>query len=130
MSNGKPAAVLSAMQPDPTWDAESYDEEVQTLARKGLTYRVWGGDWCPDCRRQLPQFAAALDAADVSAERLQVYSVDRENGKKVGKGLEEFGVDRIPTVIVENADGEELARFVEQESRPIAGFLADELDAT
>lgn len=129
MSDANPVAVLSTMQPDPTWDAESYDAEVQRLARKGLTFRIWGGDWCPDCRQQLPQFAAALDAAGVPEARIQAYSVDRENGEKVGEGLEEYGVSLIPTVVVEDASGEEIARYVEEEAKPIAGFLSDKIDA-
>lgn len=127
MSEVTPATVLSTMEPDPAWDAASYEEAVETLGREGLTFRVWGGDWCPDCRQQLPQFAAALDAAGVPDERIHAYTVERENGEKVGDGLEEYGVELIPTVIVEDDDGEELARFVEEERKPIAAFLADEL---
>lgn len=125
MAEAKPEAVLSTMQPDPTWDAASYEEEVALLGREGLTFRVWGGDWCPDCRQQLPQFAAALDAAGVPDERIHAYAVDRENGEKVGEGLDEFGVELIPTVIVEDEAGEEIARFVESEGKPITAYLAD-----
>jgi thiol-disulfide isomerase/thioredoxin len=116
------------MEPDPAWDAASHEETVETLGREGLTFRVWGGDWCPDCRQQLPQFAAALEAAGVPDERIHASAVERENGEKVGEGLDEYGVDLIPTVVVENDAGEEFARFVESEAKPIAQFLADELD--
>ncbi|MFB6220806.1 MAG: TlpA family protein disulfide reductase [Halolamina sp.] len=125
----EPEAVLSTMQPDPTWDAESYEDEVQALAREGLTFRVWGGDWCPDCRQQLPQFAAALDAAGVPDERIHVSAVERENGEKVGAGLEAYGVELIPTVIVEDDHGEEIARFVENEGKPITAYLAEAIES-
>lgn len=128
MSEAKPEAVLSSMQPDPVWDAASHEDAVETLAREGLTFRVWGGDWCPDCRTQLPQFAAALDAAGVTDERIHTYAVERENGEKVGEGLEEYSVSLIPTVIVEDERGEEITRFVESEEKPIVAFLADAVE--
>ena len=42
------------------------------------------------------------------------------------KDVEEYGIELIPTVIVER-DDEEVARFVESEDRPIAEYLAAEL---
>jgi thioredoxin 1 len=129
MSDLNPEAVLSTMEPDPAWDAASYETEVDALGREGLTFRVWGGDWCPDCRQQLPQFAAALDAAEVPAERIHVHAVNREDGEKVGEGLDEFDIDLIPTVIVEDENGEELGRFVESETKPIAAYVADVIEA-
>jgi len=115
------------MEPDPAWDAASYEETVTALARDGLTFRIWGGDWCPDCRNQLPQFAAALAAADVPDERVHTYAVKRENGEKVGESMGEYGVDLIPTVIVETDDGE-IARFEESEAQPIAQYLAHAIE--
>jgi len=129
MSEATPESVLSTMQPDPAWDEASHEADVATLGREGLTYRVWGGDWCPDCRNQLPQLAAALDAAAVPDERIHTYAVEREDGEKVGEGLEAYGVSLIPTVIVEGEDGDEIARYVEQEDRPIAAYLADAIEA-
>jgi len=129
MSEATPESVLSTMQPDPTWDEASHEADVATLGRDGLTYRVWGGDWCPDCRNQLPQFAAALDAAAVADEHIHTYAVEREDGEKVGQGLAAYDISLIPTVIVEDEDGEEIARYVEQEDRPIAAYLADAIEA-
>lgn len=119
---------LETMRPNPAWDAAAYDDVVDTLADATVTYRVWGGDWCPDCRQQLPDFAAALDAADVSAERLHVYPVERGADGKVGEKVEAYDVDRIPTVVVEDDDGSELDRFVENEPVPVAVYVADLID--
>lgn len=118
---------LETMRPNPAWDAASYEDVVQTLADTPATFRVWGGDWCPDCRQQLPDFAAALRAADVSDDRLHVYPVERGEDGKEGEKLEAYGVERIPTVVVTDDAGEELSRFVEDEPVPIAVFLADRL---
>jgi len=100
---------------------------AEALGAEDLTYRVWGGDWCGDCRRQLPAFAAALDAAGVPAERIEEYPVETAaDGSKTGPKVEEYGITRIPTVVVER-DGREVARFVEAADRPVAAYLAARL---
>jgi thiol-disulfide isomerase/thioredoxin len=100
---------------------------VAALAQDGLVFKIWGGDWCPDCRRQLPDFGAALAAADVPSDRIEHYPVEKaDDGSKVGPGVEAYGIEFIPTVVVER-DGEELARFVEDADVSIAEYLAAEL---
>jgi thiol-disulfide isomerase/thioredoxin len=127
MSNAE-SETLETMQPNPTWDAASYEDAVEALGAEGLVFKVWGGDWCGDCRRQLPDFAAALDAADVPEDRIAHYPVEKEDdGSKVGPGVEKYGIEYIPTVVVER-DGREVARFVEDEPIPIAVYLAERLD--
>ncbi|WP_129115685.1 thioredoxin family protein [Halegenticoccus tardaugens] len=120
--------TLETMEPNPTWDAASHEEIVDALSDDELVFKVWAGDWCKDCRRQLPDFAAALDAAGASGERVEHYPVEKaEDGTKVGPGVEEYGVEYIPTVVVERG-GEEIARFVEEEPVPIAAYLAERID--
>ena len=136
---------LESMSPNPTWTADAYEDTVETLREHDeVTYKVWGGDWCKDCRSQLPDFAAALDAAGVSEDRIEVFPVEREDGEKVGPGVEEYGIELIPTVVVErdasasSADAEapgtasdvdrELFRFVEDSNVPAAVFVARHLD--
>jgi thiol-disulfide isomerase/thioredoxin len=117
---------LESMEPNPAWDAASHADAVEALSTSGLTFLVWGGDWCPDCRSLLPDFAAALDAAGVPDDRIRANSVD---GDKDGELTDEYGVGYIPTVVVER-DGEELARFVEDEGMAIAEYLAERLRET
>jgi thiol-disulfide isomerase/thioredoxin len=122
---------LTTMEPDPVWDAEAYAYTVETLSAFADTavFRVWGGDWCKDCRSQLPEFGAALEAAGVPAERIEHYPTEKlDDGSKTGPGVEAYGIEYIPTVVVE-VDGEEVARFVESADVPIAVSLADELAA-
>jgi thioredoxin 1 len=114
---------LATMEPNPAWDAVAYEESVEALAEPDLVFRIWGGDWCGDCRKQLPDFAAALDAAGVPDDRIEEYAVDQD---KQGPGVEEYGIEFIPTVVVER-DGEEVARFVESEPVPIAVYLGDQV---
>ena len=121
---------LETMEPNPVWTEEAYAESVDVLGklRDELTYKVWGGDWCIDCRSQLPDFAAALAAADVPESRIEHYPVEKEeDGSKTGPAVEEYGIELIPTVVVER-NGEEVARFVEDEPVPIVVYLARELE--
>jgi thiol-disulfide isomerase/thioredoxin len=121
--------ALDTLEPNPAWDAPSHEQAIETLAaHEDLVYRVWGGDWCKDCRSQLPDFGAALDAAGVPDEQIVHYELDQN---KEGPGVEEYDIEYIPTVVVER-DGDEIARFVEKEPVPIAVSLArclrEELD--
>lgn len=120
---------LETMEPDPVFDPDAHAETVAAFeaAAADLAVKVWGGDWCVDCRRQLPGFAAALRVAGVPEERVDHYPVEKEeDGSKTGPRVEEYGVDRIPTIVLER-DGEEVARFVEEEPAPPAVYLADRL---
>ena len=120
---------LETMEPDPLWDAAAHETAVETLAvwAETAVFKIWGGDWCGDCRGQLPGFGAALEAAGVPDERVEHYPVETAaDGSKTGPGVEEYDVTLIPTVVVE-AEGRELARFIEEESVPIAEYLAEQL---
>lgn len=118
--------MLETMRPPAAAD-DVDDETLDALGADGLVYRVWGGDWCGDCRQQLPVFASALAAAGVPDERIHEYPVEKEaDGSKTGEKVAAYGIERIPTVVVER-DGEEIARFVEAADEPIATYLADRL---
>jgi thiol-disulfide isomerase/thioredoxin len=111
--------------------ADALDDDVLAALGDGdYRFKVWGGDWCGDCQRQLPAFAAALEAAGVPDDRIEDFPVTKGPNGKEGEGVDEYGIELIPTVVVENADGEELARFVEEADVSIAEFLARELAAS
>jgi thiol-disulfide isomerase/thioredoxin len=118
--------MLETMRPPA--DADEFDDDtLAALGADGLVYRVWGGDWCGDCRQQLPAFASALSAAGVPEDRIHEYPVEKEaDGSKTGEKVDEYGIERIPTVVVER-DGEEVARFVEAADEAIATYLAARL---
>ena len=118
---------LETMEPNPVWVADAYAETVDVLEAYGqdLVVRVWGGDWCKDCRAQLPDFGAALDAAEIPEKNIVHHELDQD---KQGPGVDEYGIEFIPTVVAEY-EGDEIARFVEDEPVPIAVYLADEIEA-
>lgn len=121
--------ALSTMEPNPVWNADAHEETVTILSEwtDSATFLVWGDDGCKDCRGQLPDFAAALDAAGVPDERIVHYEVERlADGGKRGPRVAEYGIELIPTVVVER-DGTEVARFVESAPVSIAESIADQL---
>lgn len=121
---------LETLQPDPDRSIDLPAEVLEALAADGLVYHVWGGDWCGDCQAQLPPFAAALEAAGVDDDAIETYPVEKDDdGSKVGPGVDAYGIEYIPTVVVER-DGEELARVVETGDPSIAEELAEALSAT
>ena len=117
--------ALETMEPNPVWASDAYADTLDTLAEhRGLVYNVWGGDWCKDCRAQLPDFSAALEEADIPAENIVHHELDED---KQGPGVAEYGIEYIPTVVVEHR-GEEVARFVEEEPVPVAVYLAQRIE--
>ena len=122
--------TLETMTPDPSWDAGAHPDVVETFSALGEEYvfLVWGDDGCVDCQERLPAFGAALSAASIPDDRVVQYPVERlPEGEKRGPKVEEYGIERIPTVVVER-DGEEVARFVEEADLPIPEFLARRLE--
>ncbi|WP_459820706.1 TlpA family protein disulfide reductase [Halorubrum luteum] len=119
--------TLETLAPDPEIDEETFDEDVLAALDGDYVYKVWGGDWCGDCQAQLPRFGAALAAAGIPDDRIEQYPVTKGENGKDGPGVDEYGIELIPTVVVEAADGTQLARFVEDADVPIATFLAQEL---
>jgi thiol-disulfide isomerase/thioredoxin len=118
---------MESTEPTPTWDAAAHSETVDAFeaAVGEVTYRVWGADWCGDCRSTLPDFFAALEAAGVPDDKVEVYEVDEE---KQGEGVEAYDVTHIPTIVAERDEtGEEVARFEESEDQPAAQYVAERL---
>ena len=119
---------LETMTPADGWEPTHGSEDAITaLAAADYTFHVWGGDWCIDCQEQLPAFGAALDNAGVDDDRIEHYPVEKnDDGSKTGPGVDEYGIEYIPTVVVEH-DDEEIARFVESAPDSIAVTLGREL---
>ena len=120
--------TLETLAPAADVDADAFDDAVlAALGADEYVFKVWGGDWCGDCQRQLPVFGAALAAAGVPDDRIEAYPVTKGPDGKEGELVDEYEIELIPTVVVESPEGEELARFVEEADVPIAEYLADGL---
>ena len=120
--------TLETLAPAADLDADAFDDAVvDALAADDYVFKVWGGDWCGDCQRQLPEFGAALAAAGVPDDRIEAFPVTKGPDGKEGELVDEYGIELIPTVVVESPEGDELARFVEEEAVSIAEYLAERL---
>ena len=122
--------TLETLQPDPAWERQEHEREVQLFRslRDQLTIRIWCGDWCKDCQAQLPGFGAALTAAGIDLEEVLTNPVEKaDDGSKRGPGVSAYDIKYIPTIVIE-ADGREVARYVESEDegRPLE-VLTDQL---
>lgn len=118
--------TLRTMQPDPTWDSTAHADTVAAFEAVGedITVHIWGGDWCGDCRRELPKLAAALRAAEIPEGAINHHVVDQD---KQGDLVSTYEVTKIPTIVIE-IDGESVARFEERADRPAPEALAGELE--
>ncbi|OTE99089.1 thioredoxin family protein [Halorubrum sp. SD683] len=120
--------TLETLAPADDLDADAFDDSVlDALAADDYVFKVWGGDWCIDCQRQLPEFGAALAAAGVPDDCIESFPVTKGPDGKEGELVEAYEIGLIPTVVVESPEGEEVARFVEEEAVSIAEYLADRL---
>lgn len=122
--------ALETMTPDPDWEPDDAERAAaEELARQApsLEIKVWGGDWCGDCRAALPRFAAALAAVGIDPGEVQQFPVEkRADGTKVGPGVDEYDVTAIPTIVIER-DETVHARFVESGADPAVVELVDQL---
>ena len=120
----------------PGWRDE-YDEaepdlsSIERLSSAAGSYRIVTvlGSWCHDSRREVPRLVKILDVLDSPAFSLEMVGVDRtrridDAGLAASSGVERT-VDRVATIVVFDADGNELGRVVETPERPIEELLVE-----
>jgi thiol-disulfide isomerase/thioredoxin len=73
--------------------------------------KVFTGDWCPDCRINVPRFFSIIMALDDADFGLEIIEVSRDMSDESNL-VERMGVMAIPTFIFFK-DGEELGRIIE-----------------
>ncbi|HHQ48619.1 MAG TPA: hypothetical protein ENK19_07015, partial [Acidobacteria bacterium] len=120
----------------PGWQA-SYDGytpdpgAIDQLRDAAGSYRIVAvlGSWCSDSEREVPHLEKVLDAVGGNRFSLELIGVDRT--MIVGRGLLPEGVlpgrkaERVPTIVVLDADGQELGRVVETAERPLEQLLVE-----
>lgn len=107
-------------QPHQTWFNEQYDsyepdrqmmDELAPLLEE-TDVVIFMGTWCGDSRREVPNFYAILDEADVTPKSLKIIALDTK--KATPAGLEKGkNIERVPTFIFMK-NGREIGRIVEQ----------------
>lgn len=84
--------------------------EIKKLM-KGVQVTTVMGTWCPDSKRETPDFYKIMKAADVPDSDLELIGVD--HNKTSPNGIEKgMDIERVPTFIFIK-DGKELGRIVE-----------------
>lgn len=90
--------------------------------------KIFFGSWCPDSKRELPDFMKILEKSNYELDKVDLIAMDR--GKSTPENLEQgFDILMVPTIIFYK-NGKEINRFVEypQESleKDVAKILTGE----
>jgi len=112
----------------------SYQPDHEAIARLQTaagSYRLMTvlGSWCSDSEREVPHLKKVLDAIGGDRFALELVGVDRT--LVAGRGLLPEGVlpgrraERVPTIVVLDADGQELGRVVETAEMPLEQLLVE-----
>ena len=87
------------------------------------------GTWCSDSKREVPRLEKIVES--VGKETLEPRYIGVDRTKRI-RGLEfpngllvDDTAERVPTIIVVDADGHELGRVVETAQRPLEQMLVE-----
>ncbi|UCE73999.1 MAG: thioredoxin family protein [Methanomassiliicoccales archaeon] len=92
----------------------------------GLKIKIFTGDWCPDCRIQLPRFLALILALDQENIDLEFIEMKRDMKDELG-AAEMMNILAIPTFIFIRNE-KELGRIIERPRRRMEEDIAEILD--
>jgi thiol-disulfide isomerase/thioredoxin len=96
---------------------------VQGLARIRQRFSLvsFSAHWCKDCVQNIPALVKSLRSA--KNVNIELVMIDVDDNKKTAQ---EANVRAIPTIIIYNAEGNEVARIIENPSKGF-GSLEEEL---
>jgi hypothetical protein len=102
----------------PTWkaDYDLYQPDqaiVDELSVFRDNYRIVCvlGVWCSDSRDGVPTFLKALDVANLTRVKIELFGVDRKKEDPLASARK-YGVERVPTFIIYRED-KEIGRMIE-----------------
>ncbi|AWG23956.1 thioredoxin family protein [Flavobacterium kingsejongi] len=106
--------------PDANWFIPTYRDYTPDAATVTLLQQyihtiqivIYMGNWCQDCREQVPAFYKILDGISFEEGKLLVVGMDRDKNIP-GKEIPLPDIQRIPTFIVLQ-QGKEIGRIVEK----------------
>jgi len=102
---GWEAADWYRLQPDKAASLKTLQNEAQA------DFLIFGGSWCKDTLQQLGMIMAILEQAEVPAERVRLFGVDRSKKEPSGAAAG-YAVQRVPTLVILSGSGE-MGRIVE-----------------
>lgn len=71
------------------------------------------GTWCSDSQLDVPHLVNLLDEIEFDREKIEFWAVNR-NKTEPAAILDKYEIKYVPTIIVFDKDGKEVARIVEQ----------------
>ncbi|MFO8087578.1 MAG: thioredoxin family protein [Bacteroidales bacterium] len=87
---------------------------IQTKAGKHQVI-ILLGTWCIDSKQQVPRFIKILESINFPMENVRIYAVDRNKESNEQKDMaSRYALERIPTFIFIDANGNETGRIVER----------------
>ena len=92
--------------------------ELKKLGR-GYTVVVFSAEWCPDCKRNVPVLDLLSEAADIEVRVFGHIMRDAKDSTRKWAvppsppEVEEFGVTKIPFIVVLDGNGEKIGEIVE-----------------
>ena len=106
----RPGPTLSLAE-EATW-SQSWNESVRHSRSSGKPALVlFTADWCPDCRDFESRTLSRPDVRDYMESRHTSILVDLTSGDSPNQALaRQYGVRAIPTLVLYDKDGRELAR--------------------
>ncbi len=88
-----------------------------------LMIKVFYGEWCPDCRIQLPRFLSVILALSEENIDLEFIEVNRDKKDRQGKA-EKMNVLAVPTFIFFR-NGDEIGRIIERPNDKMERDIAE-----
>lgn len=114
-------SVLAVSAADGEWltDLEKAQQQAKS-EKKVVLLDFTGSDWCPPCKKLAKDVFSSQEFKDFAKEKLVLVEVDFPAKKKLSdeqkqandKLKEQFKIEAYPTIVLLDASGKELDRFV------------------
>ena len=98
---------------------DKYNPDMGTLKEilpnlENSSIRIILGTWCIDSKQQIPRFFKILNMINYPVENIEMIAVDHNlEAADVKDVAETYNLERIPTFIIYNQEGEEIGRIEE-----------------
>lgn len=95
----------------------SPDEKVlKKLKRKirgeNISIQIVLGSWCHDSQVWVPRFYKIMDDLPIDENKINLIGVDTRK-KAITMNIDDLNIERVPTFIVYNEEGQEIGRIIE-----------------
>ncbi|MDZ7743305.1 MAG: thioredoxin family protein [Bacteroidota bacterium] len=93
-------------------DYETIKKIMEKTKGKDFSIMIVLGTWCQDSRDWVPPFIRVMDEAGIKEKNIRMVGVDSKKYSYT-VDLSEMDIERVPTFIFYDSEGEEVGRIVE-----------------